>query len=247
MNKKQILITIPHASTFVPADLRRLMELSDKDIRKQSDLYTDEIFNVPNAEIVKAKISRLVADVNRAPDDIESEYELAKNGVVVSISEEGKRIYKTPPGMKAIMERVEKYHDTFHEEVDHIAPHVKFMIDGHSLWSVGPAVKDDAGKERADVVLGNRSFTTCSRTTTLKIQKFFEEKGLSVKINNPYEGKYVIGYHCSRRTLPGIQIEFNRKLYMNEKTLHPYKDKIKELNGYIKELVDILSETRVKK
>ena len=95
---------------------------------------------------------------------------------------------------------------------------------------------------RADIVLGNRDFTTCSRDMTLKIVSFFQDRGFSVSVNDPYPGKYVLGHHCSRRGLPGIQIEINRKLYMNEKTLNRKKTEIKKLRGIIKELTSMLDE-----
>ncbi|MBD3360597.1 hypothetical protein GF366_02220 [Candidatus Peregrinibacteria bacterium] len=240
--KYPILIAIPHASTFVPKELKDLMLFNDFQIRKQSDLYTGEIFDVPNAYVVKAKISRLVVDVNRAPDDIEMEYKLYHEGVVVSVDEFGEQIYKTPPDLENIFGRVEKYHEPFHKEIDELSKKAKFLIDAHSLWNIGPKMRSDTGMERADIVLGNRDYTTCSRDTTLKIYNFFKDKGFSVKINEPYSGKYILGYHCSRRGLPGMQIEINRKLYMNEKTLRPKKREIKKLRKIIIELTKVINE-----
>ncbi len=235
--KYPILITIPHCSTFVPADFRKLMTLSDGRIRKQSDPFTDQIFDVPKAYVVKARISRLVVDLNRAPDDIEMEYRLSNDGVVVSVDHDGEPVYKTPPSLEAIFDRVKMYHDTFHEKIDELKPNVKFLIDGHSLRSVGPAAKPDAGVARADIIIGNRDFTTCSRGMTKKIVQFFEGRGFSVSVNKPYSGRYLLGYHCSRRTLPGIQIEINEKLYMNEKLRRPYKRKIDDLRKIMAALV----------
>ncbi|MDP3976052.1 MAG: N-formylglutamate amidohydrolase [bacterium] len=242
MNQHPILITIPHCSFFVPVELRRLMCLTDFDIKAHSDLFTDQIFDVPAAHLVKAKISRLVADPNRAPDDILMESHLSADGVVVSVTEDGKPIYREPPNEAMIRERVAKYHLGFHEEVDQLAPRMKFLIDGHSLKSRGSKMKDDAGQQRADIVLGNRDYTTCDRQTTVKIYRFFQERGFSVKVNDPYSGKYVIGHHCSRRKLPGIQVEVNRKLYMNEKTLRRSPTKIKQLNEVMKALVEALAK-----
>jgi len=227
--KYPILITIPHCSRFVPAELRRLMLLKDAQINKMCDPFTDVIFDVPKAHVVKARISRLVTDLNRAPDDIESEAKLSKAGVVVSIDIDGNPIYKSPPSMDMIMDRVSKYHDSFHDKVDELRPSVKFLIDGHSLRSMGPSTRADSGKPRADIILGNRDYTTCSRHMTNKVMKFFHERGFDVKVNDPYKGAYLIGSHCSRKGLPGIQIEVNERLFMNEKTRLPYKKKIDEL------------------
>ena len=249
-DKYPILVSIPHCSTFVPVDLRRMMTLSDSQIRKNSDPHTDIIFDVPKAYVVKARISRLVADLNRAPDDIEMEYKLSNDGVVVSVDVDGHPIYKTPPSLETIFDRVQKYHNTFHDKIDELKPKVKFLIDGHSLRSVSPASRNDAGTKRADIILGNRDFTTCSRGMTHFIMKFFQERGLHVKINDPYKGRYLIGYHCSRRHLPGIQVEVNEKLFMNEKTRRPYTNKITDLrklmNLLVKEVAEELEKTTLK-
>jgi N-formylglutamate deformylase len=242
MKKLPILVVCGHSSFFVPKAIRKNMLLTDREIKNEADLYTDEIFGVKNAHFIKGKASRLVADCNRAPDHIELEYQLAQDGVVVSVNEDCKQVYKNPPTMEQIMKRIEKYHDPFHQKIEDKKDQVKFLIDGHSLRSIGPAAKNDRGKERADIIIGNRHFTTCPRTVTLKIINFFKDKGYSVALNDPYEGKYILGHHCSRNSLYGIQLEVNKKLYMNEKTLAPHKKKIKVLNKHMTELVEFINE-----
>jgi len=242
MSTKPIVIAIPHAAIFVPAALRRQMLIHEKVIRKHADLYTDEIFDVPDAQIVKAKTSRLVADPNRAPDDIAMEYHLHEDGVVVSITEDGMPIYRRGPRPAGIEKRLMQYHHTFHEQLDTATQNAEFLIDAHSLLSVGPATKADAGKPRADISLGNREYSSCTRAQTEFFYDFFKSRGYSVAINKPYPGGYVLGYHCSRRKLPGIQIEFNRKLYMNERTLARHSVQIKKLNKTMRVLVAELQD-----
>ena len=245
--KYPILISIPHASDFVPVQLRRMMNLSDFQIKKNTDPYTDHIFDVPNAHVVKGGINRLVVDLNRAPDDIEMEHQLSNRGVVVSVDIDGNPIYKTPPSMEAVFDRVQKYHYAFHDKIEELKSKMKFMIDGHSMRHETPSTKPDSGKERADIVLGNRHFTTCSRVVTTRIMKFFENKGFKVKVNDPFTGRYIIGYHCSRSGLPGIQIELNEALFMNPKNYRPYKKKIENLRNIMAELVENLCEECGKK
>ena len=101
--KKPILISIPHSSFFVPKEIREKMLLSDFEIRKIADLFTDELFDIPGCYIVKGKISRLVADVNRAPDDIESQARLGDERVVVDVTEDLQQVYSTPPTLEMIV------------------------------------------------------------------------------------------------------------------------------------------------
>lgn len=245
MQKKPILITIPHCSHFVSKEIRQNMLLTDFEILKETDLYTDQIFGVENAYIVKARLSRLVADMNRAPDEIEMEQRLCAEGVVVSVNGDGKKIYKTPLTDQQIELRIEKYHNPFHTQVDQYATQSFFMIDGHSMWPTGRATKIDAGKKRPDINLGNRDYTTCTKSQTDFFKNYFEELGYSVEINFPFKGRYVIGYHCSRnrrKGIPGLQLEINQALYTNPKTLEPKADQIKKLKQEIQILVDLVAE-----
>jgi len=246
--KLPILICIPHSSVYVPKKIRQGFLLTSHEIASYSDLYTDEIFNIPNVYKVKCDVSRLVCDPNRAPDDIISEAHLSTDGVVIQIAEDLKQIYKIGrnPTIESVEKRLKKYHDTFHEKIDKMLPKIKFLIDGHSLKSIGPPTKPDAGKKRADIVLGNRSYTTCSREHTFFFKRFFEKHGFSVAINDPYSGKYILGYHCSRKHLPGIQIEINRKRYMDEKSLRKNPKKIRELNALVKEVMEEFYEKFLK-
>ncbi len=239
-NKYPILVSIPHGSPFVPADLRRMMGLSDFQIKKQTDPFTDIIFDVPNAHVVKGRISRLVVDLNRAPDDIEMEHELSNRGVVVSVDIDGNPIYKSPPSIEAISDRVKKYHYAFHEKIEEFKSKTRFLIDGHSMRSVTPSTKPDMGRERADIVLGNRHYTTCSRLMTRHIMKYFEDRGFKVNVNDPFTGRYIIGYHCSRNTFPGIQIEVNERLFMNTKTYRPHKKKVDFFRQVMSDLVEYI-------
>ncbi|MFC1615551.1 N-formylglutamate amidohydrolase [Patescibacteria group bacterium] len=243
MKKHPIIVSIPHTSVFVPKDIKKNMIISERDIKNHADLYTDEIFNVSNAHILKAKISRLIVDTNRAPDDIETECRLQVDGVVVRTTPDGKVIYKSPPNIKTICNRIEKYHDSFHDELDKKIKETgaNFLIDGHSMWSIGPKSLKDAGKKRADICLGNRDYTSCTRLQTHFIKQFFESHGFSVSINNPYRGKFILGFHCHRQKFPGIQIEFNRSLYLDEKKLSCKASEVKNLNKIMEQLVDEIS------
>ena len=94
MKKLPILIVACHASTFVPDDIRAKMLLTDEEITRQSDLYTDEIFEVPNCHFINGTVSRLTTDLNRSPEhiELEQESEFSHTGVVVSVSEEHKKM-----------------------------------------------------------------------------------------------------------------------------------------------------------
>jgi N-formylglutamate deformylase len=240
---RPIIISIPHASTSVPEGLEENVLLTEDDLIGYSDLYTERIFEIPDTYVVKAKASRVFVDVNRAPDDITQEYEQGEEGVVVHTTWDGKQIYDKEPTVTEVAGRIKLYHDSFHEEVDSYIPASQFLIDGHSYLPIGPPLKADAGKERPDVCLGNSNFSTCTREQTVFFREFFERHGFSVSINFPYQGKYTLGRHCHRRRIPhflvpGIQIEFNQKLYADPETHAPNDSAIENLNMLMCKVVE---------
>src|SRR5262249_10641866 len=80
----------------------------------------------------------------------------------------------------------------------------------------------DAGRPRKDFVLGDRDGTTCAPEFTALVAETLAGLGYSVAINDPYKGVEIVrryGRPDERRH--SLQIELNRRLYMDEATLEP--------------------------
>lgn len=238
--KLPVLITIPHGSLKIPAAIRKQVIMSDDEIKHEKcDLYTEDIFDVSNAKIIKAPYSRIAADLNRNAQDYTLDAEgFCRDGVIVSKQTSGTVVFEHAPTKKEARERIKKYHRPFHDKVSNSIPKVQFLIDGHSAWSRDPKT----GAKRADIMISNRNFETCDKQLTQKIATFFQKKGFRASINKPFLGKYVIEKHCKKNRTPGIQLEINRSLYLNEKTLKPKKREIARLNTIITELVECIAQ-----
>ncbi len=88
--------------------------------------------------------------------------------------------------------------------------------------AVGDANADDPGRPRKDFVLGDRDGTTCAPEFTALVAETLAALGYSVAINDPYKGVELVRRHgrpVARRH--SLQIELNRRLYMDEATLEP--------------------------
>ena len=86
--------------------------------------------------------------------------------------------------------------------------------------AVGDVMSDDPGRARADFVLGDRDGSTCEPEFTAFVAATLAGMRYRVAINDPYKGVELVRRHGR----PGerrhsLQIEVNRKLYMNEATL----------------------------
>lgn len=214
------------------------MPHSDDTLLREPDLYTNRIFDLFDTCIVQTPYSRIIGDCNRAPDELYTEGRLRAESVVMLSQADGHDVFEEDPTITELESWIDCFHRPFHEELQEHMSNVRFLLDCHSLASVGEAAHVDAGTERADIILGNRQYSSCSAETTHAFRAYFEELGYSVAINEPYPGRYILGTYCSRIATPGIQIEINRKLYLNEQTLEPYDDKIAELNTQLNVLVE---------
>jgi N-formylglutamate amidohydrolase len=76
-----------------------------------------------------------------------------------------------------------------------------------------------AGKPRADFVLGDRDGTSCDQAFTEFVRATLAAMGYEVKVNDPYKGvELVRAYSNPRAGRHSLQIEINKRLYMDEAT-----------------------------
>lgn len=238
MNKKEIIIALSHAAVNIPPDIRSLMPHSDHILLREPDLYTDRIFAISGVTTVLARHSRIIGDCNRAPDELYTEGKLRAESVVMLSLSTGQDVFANDPSLPTMQEWIRRFHKPFHDELNVAMRGAHFLIDAHSLASVGAPSHSDPGGVRADIILGNRQYSSCSAETMQFFRAFFEERGLSVVINIPYAGRYILGTYANRFRTPGIQIEINRKLYMDEQSLEPYEMEITKFNVMMNELMD---------
>ena len=240
-----ILISIPHCSTQIPPELRQRINFTNVHLKRETDLLTDQLFDFKEFLTVKAPFSRYVVDLNRHRD---SEGE---KGVIVTTDFDNQPIYSAGdiPSSKERQERIEKYWLPYHQELEQElkSPSVRFFMDAHSMRPVGSAKAPDLGEERADIVLSNLGTTTgkirpeigylsCPWEWLLIAEGILEElwrpHPVEIVFNDPYYGGYITQRYSDPRWhghKPGLQIEVNRKLYLNWDTQEPLSHKITQL------------------
>ena len=85
---RDLLIHVPHASTFIPEDVWSEFLVPRDQVEAEAlasaDLYTDEMARQawPQAKIIQAQVSRIVVDVERYEDDIKEEMAAVGRGVL---------------------------------------------------------------------------------------------------------------------------------------------------------------------
>lgn len=236
------LLSIPHCSDALPAELKPDLALTDREIAESVDYGTHEIFSALNGRhIIQASWSRLVVDLNRNPENRSSK------GIVALRDYHGRRVFKTgkAPTDAQIERRVRRYAQPYHAAIADALhdENVMGLIDCHSLNGIGPADAPDRGMPRKDVTLSNNGDRrgglqadggplTCSARTLQMAMRAFEAQGFSVSLNDPYRGGHITN-HYGALLQPGgrfaMQIEMNQDLYMARDASVPDPERLKRI------------------
>jgi N-formylglutamate deformylase len=238
-----VVFDSPHSGTIYPADFG--YACPSKLLRQAEDAHVDVLFGAApqsGATLVAALFPRSYIDVNRAVEDIDqqlldqpwpgsvstSDRARVGMGLVRRICRPGLSMYDRKLSVAEIRRRIEHYYRPYHravaEAIDQASDRfgAVWHVNCHSMPSSRGPRLPTGGWERADFVLGDRDGTTCGIGFRRLVQGTLERLGYDVRINDPYKGVELVRRfgqpHLGRHSL---QIEVNRRLYMNEETLVP--------------------------
>lgn len=261
-----LVLDSPHSGAVYPDEFAYCCPLPV--LRRAEDAYVDELYEAApdhGATLIGALFPRSYIDVNRAADDLDPAIlagalpsplkprPATKVGLVRRHAQPGVPIYdrKLDPG--DVLARIERYHDPYHRVLDDACDrlHREFgavwHINCHSMPSHRPSRAERTGGY-ADFVLGDRDGTTCGREFTDFVAGFLRRLGYDVRINEGYKGVEIVrrqGRPAERRH--SLQIEVDRALYMDQKTLEklPGFDRLQaDLSGLVAAVAEYL-RTRV--
>ncbi|WP_457306962.1 N-formylglutamate amidohydrolase, partial [Polaromonas sp. P5_E6] len=117
-------------------------------------------------------------------------------------------------------------------------------INCHSMPAVASgSATDFPGEAHADFVVGDREGTTASKALSTLVCEHLRAHGYSVAYNHPYKGvELVRRYSNPAGHRHSIQLEINRKLYMDETTLEMTPG-AGPLKATLRSLVEVLLKT----
>ena len=231
-----IIISVPHGGEVIAPEMKDRTLLSREDIFSDGDPLTRKIYNFRKevAFYFESTIARATVDLNRPPDDLPP---LNKDGVVKSHTVTGKGIYRKNriPAKDTLRMLLKKYYTPYHERLRKKSrkPNLFCGIDCHTMLDRAPVISDQPGRQRPFICLSNRGDhqgnrvmgrrLTCPpemiRSLALCLKEQFPEEGDNITLNDPFLGGYITRSHS--HYLPWIQIELNRRAYLDEKWFAP--------------------------
>lgn len=259
-----VVFASPHSGRDYPAAFLRRAVLNANEIRSSEDAFVDQLFAAApscGAPLLTAHAPRAYVDLNRGADEfdsalIEGVRRSAHNpriasglGVIPRVVANGRQIYRGKLTLVEAHQRIAQYWRPYHDQLQTLLDESSntfgeaILVDCHSmpheaLENVGPP-----GSARPDIVLGDRFGATAAGSIVEQIEAAFASAGLRVARNMPFAGAFITQhYGRPARQQHAIQIEVDRALYMDERTLElkPDFDAFQQLlSGVIAEIAGI--------
>lgn len=232
-----IVFASPHSGRRYPPELLANTRVGLLSLRRSEDAYVDELFAgaaTHGAALLSATIARAYVDLNRDPGELDPEmFEDAPRaaqpasarvqaglGAIPRISGDGQTIYRRKLMAAEADRRFARVHRPYHTMLRNLLDETMaqfgcaVLIDCHSMPSSA------RGAHAPDVVLGDRFGASCHPSLTALAEATLRRLGYRVARNTPFAGGYTTQtYGRPNERLHALQIEINRALYIDERTL----------------------------
>ena len=236
-----LVLDSPHSGIAYPDDFDH--DPPRELVRQAEDTHVEALYAAAprfGATLIEALFPRAYIDPNRHPSDIDPDLladawtgpittsrktELGI-GLVWRLAHGGVPMYARKLSAAEVRHRIAHYYAPYHAALAaalderHAAFGAVWHLHCHSRPAVGDVMSEDPGRARADFVLGDRDGSTCAPEFTAFVAKTLTGLGYSVAVNDPYKGVELVRMHgrpSERRH--SMQVEINRRLYMDEATL----------------------------
>lgn len=211
-----------------------------------TDRFTEDLFSgtgTYGATMLVNRISRLVMDPERFPDDKDEPMSAKGMGAVYTRTSAGEDLRTKSfriSDRQAVMDDLywpysSAFRNLVTEQLDQFGSCL--IIDGHSFPSKALPY-ENANLVRPDICFGYELFHEPSGLVDI-LEDFCRRKSMASAKNEPFSGSYVpIDYFHKDERVNSIMIEVNRSLYMDEvsgtKSVH-----YDQLRAVIKQLIEL--------
>ncbi|TAH32300.1 MAG: N-formylglutamate amidohydrolase [Alphaproteobacteria bacterium] len=235
-----IILTSPHSGTIYPPELLELSCLELQDLRKLEDCFVDELWEFVTARgapLLAMNYARAYIDVNRdaleldpnmfrAPLPVRTVHDSGRTragfGSIPKLAGQNLEIYSDKLPFVDVLRRIDSIYRPFHNALSDLITSIQnqydncLLLDCHSMPNIAAPI-DNNNYTAFDIVLGDRHGRSCKSDTLQMIESAFLNAGFTVKRNDPYAGGYITQIYGQPNTgMEAVQIEINRRLYMNE-------------------------------
>lgn len=215
-----VVVSVPHASTFVPADVAGRLNDQGRALT-DTDWHVDTLvagLTGPTSVLV-ANFHRYVIDANRDPTGASLYPDLATTELVPTTDFDGNPLWADPPGAREIDERRAAFHAPYHAALaEELARQrqrhgLAVLFDVHSIRSVVPRLFDGT---LADFNVGTNFGATCAPDFEAGVAEVCCGYGETV-VNGRFRGGWTVRHHGRpQEGIHAVQLEMAQLQYMDE-------------------------------
>jgi N-formylglutamate deformylase len=268
-----LVLDSPHSGVDYPKDFRSALSLDV--LRRAEDTHVEKLYDfAPGLGVawVEALFPRSYLDANRDLTELDvelledawsdplstdpavlSKVRLGK-GLIWRCTDEGLDLYDRKLTAAEVRHRIERCWRPYHAAVAqaiagaHARHGYSIHLNCHSMPAVAAShATEFPGLVHADFVIGDRDGSTANPALSQLLCDVLRGFGYDVAYNHPYKGvELVRRYGDPQAQRHSIQVEINRKLYMDEHTLEPHQGFV-TLRAQLRQLVEQLLVTDPRK
>lgn len=233
-----LIFASPHSGRRYPPEMLAAAQVGLDSLRRGEDAFVDELF-APAARhgalVLCGAVSRSFIDLNRDPYELDPEMFAdalpahantsssrvqAGLGAIPKIAGDGKPIYRRKLRLDEAETRIRDVYIPYHAQLTALIEDMReafgcaVLLDCHSMPSCA------RGAHAPDIVLGDRFGAACHPSVIALAEATLRKMGYHVARNAPFAGGHVTQtYGRPGAHVHALQIELNRGLYLDERTL----------------------------
>lgn len=254
-----VIFASPHSGCDYPDWFLRDTRLPVQTLRSSEDAFVDRLIAPATrygAVTLSSRVPRCIVDLNRGPDEIDpmvvrgvprhplNQRTMAGLGVIPRVVARGKVIHDRQMDRKEAERRIDLCWRPYHQALTALISEARarfgqaILIDMHSMPH--DSLSHLQGT-RPDMVLGNRHGLSASARVSDAVCAAIEDGGWKIRRNSPFSGAYICSaYGRPVQNIHVVQLEIDRSLYMDEKTITPRPD-FDRFSGRIEGVIERLA------
>ena len=221
-----LLISLPHDSSFIPADIAMRMHPAAR-LSPDTDWHVGRLYEplaqALGASVLKPLASRYVIDLNRPIDGHLLYPGQNETGLVPGIGFDGEPLYldAEAPERSEVQRRINNYWQPYHQALAQelarlCAEHGRAVLwEGHSIRSQVPMLFDG---RLPDFNLGTAAGASCGGVLQSQLQTCLESQShFSFAVNGRFKGGYITRHYGDpANAVQAVQLELAQLNYMDE-------------------------------
>jgi N-formylglutamate amidohydrolase len=249
-----IMISVPHAGTAFPDELKPLIKERFIDQPEDTDWFVDRLYGFAaelDVTLLTARYSRYVIDLNRDPDGIPLYQDQRVQTAALPVRSFAlEPLYVDEayvPDTEEISRRKKLYYDPYYRQIARQLQRLKerhrhvLLYDGHSIERSVPSINS---QDFPDMILGNRDGAACDPSLLNSAKKFLDSTAYSCQANFPFKGGQITrNFGQPADGIHALQMEMSQDIYMDEAVTQVVEEKFQATQETLKRLFAVLLET----